>query len=308
MPIKLPIKLTPSRVSQYQDCPRLFFYKYLGAPYSESGAASSAMAQTSTALSFGNTLHAVLEDLHRPSPGDVGSLLAQETLESRIDGLLSLHWHGEGYPDEQSQLAAYEEARSILKYYVKSRHTPTGLVLGTELYLTCHTRLAGQSVELSARFDRVELLPGPEGILECLDYKTSRGGNLSSATSRGGNLPSANVLADQLSGFLYFTLAWKNWRDDPRVNTIVLSQLNLLTLSKTRVEYSQRHIVTHKAALTELVAAIAAEKFEPRPNRNCPWCPVRQSCPVQATSLDMAELDGFEDWRLSKQSARNETD
>jgi hypothetical protein len=200
-------------------------------------------------------------------------------LEARVDDLLSLHWQSAGYTDRDTEEAAFLEARSILTYYVRSPYipAPTGTLLGNELYLNCHTTLAGRKVELSARFDRCELLSG--GVLECLDYKTNRDGQVPSATSLASDLPS----------FIYFVLAWHRWRSDPRVNSVAISQLNLLSLCKTRVEYSQRQIVVQKAALVELVAAIAAEEFEPRTNKGCAWCPVQESCPAWS-ELDLDDL------------------
>lgn len=282
----LTLKLTPSRVRDYISCPRRYEQKYLR--NAESGSASMLSPQESAARSFANTLHCVLEALHQATPGEhTGPPPGREMLEAQIDDLLSLHWQSAGYTDRDTEEAAFLEARSILTYYVKSPYipTPTGSLLGSELYLNCHTTLAGRRVELSARFDRCELLL-PGGVLECLDYKTNRDGQVPSATSLTSDLPS----------FLYFILAWHRWRSDPRVNSVVISQLNLLSLCKTRVEYSQRQIVTNKAALIELVAAIAAEEFEPRTNRSCAWCPVQESCPAWA-ELNLEDLEGFDAWK-----------
>jgi RecB family exonuclease len=232
-------------------------------------------------LSFGNSLHAVLEALHRPLPGENASPPPQrEILESQLEDLLTIHWRSEGYPDKESEQAALLEARSILKYYVRSPYVPSGQVLGSELYLNTHMTVASRKLELSARFDRVELLPG--GVLECLDYKTNR----------DGQVPSPNLLASDLSSFIYFLLAWVHFRSNPAVESVAISQLNLWSLSKSKADFSQRHIVANKEALIQLVASITAEEFEPRTNRSCAWCPALENCPAWL-ELDLDDVTRF---------------
>jgi RecB family exonuclease len=215
-------------------------------------------------MAFGNSLHAVLDALHK-GPDEHSDVSTQA---DRVADLLSLHWRGKGYADKETEDAAFLEASSVLKYYVRSPHVPSGTLLGTELYLSCHATIAHRKVELSARIDRLEL--HPEGLLEALDYKTNR----------DGQVPSASTLASDLPSFIYFLVVWHHYSSDPRVLNVALSQLNLMSLSKTRVQYDQRHIVAHKAALIDVVASITAEEFQPRVNKSCAWCPVRESCPA----------------------------
>jgi RecB family exonuclease len=206
---------------------------------------------------------------------------------------MSEHWRPEGYEDTQSEEAAFLQACDILKYYVRSDHTPKGQVLATEAYLTCNTTLSGHTVQLSCRADRVELFA--DGTLEMLDYKLSK----------TGGLPSAAELAADLPSFIYFLLLWHSYRRDARVRNIRLAQLNLLSLTRVAVVYEQFQIVRHREALTELVSTVmSGEPLEPRVNAGCSWCPVLASCPAWS-ELDLADLENFAAWRTRREAAEN---
>lgn len=73
------LKLTPSRIREYQSCPLQYRLKYVDG-------FKSTVSAASPALSFGNSLHATLEELHR-----YGS--ARVTAEG-IPVLLRKHWKG----------------------------------------------------------------------------------------------------------------------------------------------------------------------------------------------------------------------
>jgi RecB family exonuclease len=299
------IKLTPSRVRDYMACPLKFGRLYGPAaeyqssyPKVSTEQADSANRGRTAALALGNCLHAALDALHRPSPTEALGLNEPYPAQAVTNGtralsdeevsrLISQHWRSDGYDDKRSEEAAFLQACDILKYYARSAHTPTGQVLATEAYLTAVTTLRGYRVEMSCRADRLEL--HSDGTLEVLDYKLSR----------NGELPSVRVLADDLSSYLYWLLAWHHYRRDPRVRNVRISQLALLTLTKVEVEYDQHQVFRHKEALVELVTSAMERPLEPRVNAGCAWCPVHDGCPAWA-ELDMADLDSFEAWSLRK--------
>ena len=280
------IKITPSRVRDFMCCPLKFGRLYGPAeeyqrisPKAPSEQTDSANKARTAALALGNCLHSALDALHRPSPTEAlglnepypateGANGARTPSDEELSQLISQHWRSDGYEDSRSEEAAYLQACEILKYYARSAHTPTGQVLATEAYLTAVTTLRGYRVEMSCRADRLEL--HSDGTLEVLDYKLSR----------NGELPSARVLADDLSSYLYWVLAWHHYRRDPRVRNVRISQLGLLTLSKVQVEYDQHQVIRHKEALIELVTSVMERPLEPRVNAGCAWCPVQQSCPA----------------------------
>jgi RecB family exonuclease len=202
-----------------------------------------------------------------------------------MDRMLSRHWRKEGYENTHEEEAAWEQARSILRYYCRSKHVPQGEVLATEAYLSCFTTIKGYTVELSCRADRLEL--HDDGTLEIIDYKVSS----------KNEVPSVSTLADDLPTFLYFLLAWHYHRADERVRNVRFSLLNLISLEKSGVQYDQHQVVHHRDALGEMVVEALSGPMEPRVNAGCAWCPVHDGCPAWA-ELDMTDLDSFDAWSL----------
>lgn len=303
------IKITPSRVRDFLACPLKYSRLYGPAQeYQQMAPRAPLVAQPesttnamSSTMSMSNSIHSALDALHRPCPTELlglnepyssGMVTDCSSLsEEDLSGLMSEHWRPEGYEDTQSEEAAFQQACDILKYYVRSDHTPKGQVLATEAYLTCNTTLANQAVQLSCRADRVELFA--DDTLEMLDYKLTR----------NPELPSAKELAADLPSFIYFLLLWHSYRHDARVRNIRLAQLHLLTLNQVAVVYEQFQIVRHKEALTELVASVmSGGPFEPRVNSGCSWCPVLASCPAWS-ELDLADLENFAAWRSRREAA-----
>ena len=279
--MKPALKLTPSRLRDYLICQRKFEQQYLVA--AQGKAAVSPERTENAVMSLGSSLHAVLDELHKPRQGSQSEVAAPSSQD--MDRLLSRHWRKEGYADTEKEEAAWEEARSILRYYCRSKHVPQGEVLATEAYLSCLTSIKGHTVELSCRADRMEL--HSDGTLEVLDYKVST----------KNEVPSPSTLANDLPTFLYFLLAWHYHRADERVRNVRFSLLNLISLEKVGVQYDQHQVVQHRDALGEVVAAALSGPLEPRVNAGCAWCPVHDGCPAWA-ELDMADLDTFEAWSL----------
>jgi RecB family exonuclease len=300
--MKPQIKLTPSRVRDYLSCPLKFSRLYR--PPEEyrnevvgNRSQERQQAETKgmdTVFSFSNSIHAVLDALHRPIERDVLDAIAPCSKVTRdlwkftltdeaLTRIVSEHWQPKGYDDRGSEESAFLQACDILRFYCQSEHTPRGEVLGTEAYLSVVTTIGGFTVELSGRLDRLELRD--DGTLEVLDYKLTK----------DGALPSVGALAGDLASFLYFLLTWHHYRQHPAVRNVRISQLNLLSLKKVEVQYDQRQILQHRTALTELVMNTMHGEMEPRPHHGCAWCPVRESCPAWA-EMDMNELDKFEAW------------
>jgi RecB family exonuclease len=294
------IKLTPSRVREYLSCPLKFARLYGPAEEypsnnpaaSSSGQVRAAASKTlSATMSLSNTLHAALDTLHRPSPCELLGLnhplntrssasgMREQLSEQELSSLVSRHWQTDGYQDSLAEEAAYTQACEILRYYAQSEHTPHGQVLATEAYLTATTTLKGYKVELSCRADRIEL--HQDGVLEVLDYKLTKNGQLSSA----------RALTEDLSSFLYWLLIGHHYKRHPGVRAVRISQLDLLSLTKVQAEYDHGQVARHKEALTVLVHSVmgGSRELEPHVSAACAWCPVQQACPAWS-ELDLDDL------------------
>jgi RecB family exonuclease len=299
------IKLTPSRVREYLSCPLKFARLYGPAEeYPSNGPAAASLSgqvraaatskTLSATMSLSNTLHAALDTLHRPSPCELLGLnhplntpssangMKEQLSEQELSSLVSRHWQTDGYEDSQAEEAAYTQACEILRYYAQSEHTPHGQVLATEAYLTATTTLRGYKVELSCRADRIELLE--DGVLEVLDYKLTK----------NGQLPSARALTEDLSSFLYWLLIGHHYKRHPGVRAVRISQLDLLSLTKVQAEYDHDQVALHKEALTELVHSVmgGSRELEPHVSAACAWCPVQQACPAWS-EIDLDDISNL---------------
>ena len=254
------LKLTPSRIREYQACPLQYRLKYVD------GFASSALA-ASPALSFGNSLHSALEQLHRHGSARVTA--------DDIPALLRKHWKGEGYANPTQEGEQFAVGVEALQKYLVNFGAVSGAVLGLELFLSSKVALGGLQFELVCRADRVEMLP--DGRLEVLDYKTNA----------DGQLPSAESLTTDLATFVYYLLARVSYSQFTQVK---VSQLNLLSLVKVCVEYSETQRAENKAGLLKLVQDIEASRFEPRPGVYCRWCSVREHCPAVNAVVTLESL------------------
>lgn len=217
-------------------------------------------------MSFGNSLHAALEELHNPSR--TGADISLETL-------LRKHWRSDGYTTPDQDAAHYTKALDAFTRYCVALTPPGGQILATEGYLTRIITHDAHRFELSCRADRIELRPG--GTLEVLDYKTNG----------DGNVPPSEQLALDLPTFIYYLLARLS---SPRYAHIVVSQLNLLSLRKVAVDYTDEQHAQNKTGLLGGVAKIETGNFGPRPGPHCAWCPVKARCPAFAVEITLDNI------------------
>lgn len=252
------LSLTPSKVRDYQACPQQYRLKAV---------TQLARSHTSPALSFGSSIHAALEDLHK------GILPANLTGGCR--DILRRHWRAKDYGDQRESELYFNRGLEALCRYVEVMGHPAGQIIGTELYLSRVTRLGDIRVRLGCKIDRLEL--HPSGMLEALDYKTNS----------SGQVPTQEFLATDLATFIYYVLVRISYPDHP---CVIVSQLNVLTLAKVEVDYDEARLTVHKQSLIKLVQAIESGAFDPRPSAACSWCHVKSHCPVAGEDID---LDSF---------------
>lgn len=253
------LKLTPSRVREFQACPHQYRSLYVD-KLGPKGIVQSA------AFSFGCSEHAALNELYRGSRP-----LGQFDPEV----LLRRNWRRDGYANQEEEDAYFTKGVQALAAYGEKMLVPIGNIIGTEVFLSRVITLEGRRFELGCKADRLEVLP--DGTLEVLDYKTSS----------NGEVPSADMLAADLATFLYYALARVSYPNHPHV---VVSQLNLLTLAKTVVDYTPEQITANKSALVEVVDRIEAGQFEPRPNGHCAWCVVKAYCPLFGPEVSLDQM------------------
>jgi putative RecB family exonuclease len=252
------LSLTPSKVRDYQACPQQ--YKLKAATRFTGGTASPA-------LSFGNSIHAALDEIHKDTRPSNLAVDCQE--------ILRRHWKKNDYSDKRESDLYFNRGIDALCRYVEVMGQPASQIIGTELYLSRMTRLGGVRVRLGCKIDRLDL--HLDGVLEALDYKTNA----------SGQVPTREFLVDDLATFIYYVLVRISY---PERHCVIVSQLNVLTLAKVEVNYDAATLATHKQTLIRLAQTIESGAFEPRPSNVCAWCRVRDYCPASGADVDLDNL------------------
>jgi len=151
------LKLSPSRVTAYEQCPRLYWYRY--EPDSP-----KVTRPPSAALSFGNSLHAAMRSLYQQGgPAHVPT--------AHLPAMLSAVWRSEGYArPEEEQTAKRRAVAALVSYQERNRSFPT-----RSLYVESFLEAVVDDIPLLVRPDRVDILsPG----LLAVEYKIGRNAQL----------------------------------------------------------------------------------------------------------------------------------
>jgi len=252
------LSLTPSKVRDYQTCPQQYRLKTI---------TRHLVCETSPALSFGNSIHSALEEIH--------THFLPTGQKADCKQLLRKHWRPGDYADERESNLYFTRGLEALRRYTEAVERAKGQTIGTEVYLSRVVRLNSVRVRLGCKVDRIELRP--DDSLEALDYKTNA----------GGQVPTPESLADDLATFIYYVLVRISYPEPARV---IVSQLNVLTLAKVEVLYDETRLAAHKQSLIKLVKAIESGAFEPRPGSPCSWCRVRDHCPASGADADLDNI------------------
>lgn len=234
------ITLSFSRVSQYLECPYKFFLAYVvglpGIPRSY--------------FSFGKSVHAALEEFHRPK------LL---TDDESLDWLLSLYeknWVSEGFPDIETELRCKDEGRSILIGYHSHLDGSMPKVAEVEM----NFKLSIDSVTLTGFVDRIDL--NADGSVNLVDYKTSK------------SIPATLENLDRLQLSIYSLAISTLWN----VKVRQASNLYLRQIAWRTFEPSLADFETAKEMINKVALGITQKKFDRCPNRFCQYCDYYQGC------------------------------
>jgi RecB family exonuclease len=201
-------------------------------------------------LSFGNTIHSVLEFFYKagPIPLDLSSLLQE--LENR--------WLSEGYESSELEQEYKEKGRSILTQFYNDNIETFTLPLAVEKRFA----LDIEGVTVSGIIDRVD--KHTNGDLEIIDYKTN------------GKLPPKTKIATDLQLPIYHMAAQEIFGIAPKKVTLyflVPNQKMSAQKTKADIEKTRRTILT-------VADCIGKQKFQPYKNPLCAWCDFIELCPI----------------------------
>lgn len=239
------LRLSFTRIETFRTCPLQFRFQYV----------DRLPQRPAPALSFGTSIHAVLEWLHDRKVPVLPSL--DETLDVLRD-----RWDSSGYAEvgRDEQLAAYEHARRVVAAY-HARVARDGLTPPVAVEAWFELPM-GDDVTVVGAIDRIDA--DPEGGLHVVDYKTNRRARSRAQVAASLQLGIYALAVEHLLGRLPRTVAL----DFVVPGITVAVEVERLDLSEV------------SRVVADTAARIRAGEDAARPSRLCDWCDHRGVCPA----------------------------
>jgi putative RecB family exonuclease len=251
---RAPASLSPSRASDFMNCPLLYRFRVV----------DRLPERPSPAATRGTVVHAVLERLFE--------LPAAERVPTRAHALIRPEWDrlleeepvlGELFSDDEGRDEWLGSAVGLLDSYFELED-PTSLEPAErELYVECDLE---SGLRLRGYVDRLD--EAPDGALRVVDYKT-------------GRAPHQGFEAKAMFQMRFYALVL--WR----LRGVVPRQLQLLYLGSGEVlryepdEADLRATERKVEALWKAVQrATETGDWRPNPGRLCDWCDHQALCPA----------------------------
>ncbi|HUW87811.1 MAG TPA: PD-(D/E)XK nuclease family protein [Candidatus Paceibacterota bacterium] len=245
------IRLSPSRVSDFSNCPQLYKFR----------AIDQLPEPISLDAERGTLVHTVLEKLF-----DSPALM--RTLETALE-ILPGSWLEQvaAKPALQESVVDLKEwfdrASSLLTTYFTlespAAFEPTSRELHLEMDLS-------EEIYLHGYIDRLDI--AVTGEVRIVDYKTGK------APKPGWE----EKVLFQLR--IYALIYWRNHGVLPRLLQLIYlgdGQLIRSTPTLSQLENTEKKLF---AIAGEIIAAIQSEVWRPKPSRLCDWCSFKSICPA----------------------------
>jgi RecB family exonuclease len=249
------LRLSFTRIDTFGNCPRKFRYQYVDA----------LPTQPAPQLSFGTSIHAVLEWLYDRKHPELPSL--DETLAALFE-----RWDTTGYADvpREEQLAAYTHARDVIARF-HARVLSEGFRLPAAVEAWFELPFDDDVVVVGA-IDRIDA--HPDGSLHIIDYKTNR------------RAKSRQQVASSLQLSIYALATRMLLGRDPA--TVALDFV--VPGVRVEVDRDELDLGAVAAKVAEVARLVRAREDRPTPNRLCDWCDFRSICPEWRPAPDGGEV------------------
>jgi DNA helicase-2/ATP-dependent DNA helicase PcrA len=142
--------LSYSMIQTFDTCPLHYKLRYL----------LKIPTPQTAALSFGSSIHAVLQDYYQ-------EFITQKLIPENLDVLLKTHWIKEGYLSKKHEEEAFTHAQKLLQEYTeKYVETSTPIALETPFVFSLN------GLKIGGRVDRID--KKSDGKIAIIDYKTGK--------------------------------------------------------------------------------------------------------------------------------------
>jgi RecB family exonuclease len=251
MPRRL-IKVTPSRLSTWIDCPRRFRMAYLDRPTPPRG---GAWAHSTLGAVVHNALRAFFDlPVARRTPAAAVALVSQ-------------HWKDDGFADSAQAATYRERAKGWVSDYVADTDVTIDPV-GLERWVSAPVG----TIVAEGRVDRID---ERDGEVVIIDYKTGRSA-LTTDDARGSQALALYVLAARR------TLRRPCTRVELHhlpTGTVAAWEHTEASLDRHRGRAEEAAEEFHLATDTLNAGGDPDVLFPAQVGRQCTWCDFRRSCP-----------------------------
>ena len=245
------LRLSPSAVSEYENCPQLYKYRKI----------DKLPEPPSLDAERGTLIHTILQDLFEfPSQ--------ERTPQTAID-LLPSRWAAQlaDKPTLLEMISSEKEwldrASSLLQTYFTLENPSTFEATHREMHLEDDF---DSGIYLHGYVDRLDI--APTGEVRIVDYKT-------------GKSPRAGWEEKALFQLrVYALLYWKNTGVFPRLlQLIYLGDGRIVKSNPTMSEIESAEKTLRRVA-GDIFISIEKEYWPPKPSRLCDWCYFKSICPA----------------------------
>jgi len=239
------VRLSFTRIDTLEQCARRFRYAYV----------DRLPTPPSPALSFGSSVHAVLEWLH-------GRKVPSVPEDEELLAALYERWDQRGFAEvpREEQLRYYGQAKDLLLHHRDGlRATGIRPPAGVEAWF----ELEFDDAVVVGSIDRVDV--DDEGRLHVIDYKTNRRAKSRRDVARSLQLAIYALACEDLYGHL--------------PATVTLQFVAAGGVSVT-VPVEEVDVAGVPARVAAAAARVRAGDDRPTPNNLCGWCDFRAICPA----------------------------
>ncbi len=248
------VKLSPTKVGAWQDCPRKYFLTYI---------ARERHGRSWAHLSYGNAVHGALREWF--------DLPVEQRTADRIPALVDGAWTDAGFQDQAQAARWRATATRIVRDYlagVPSSFEP----MSTERSLAFKT----ETFIVEGRIDRLD---ERDGEVSVVDYKTGRSAPAEEEVRGSAALAMYALMVQRTLNRPCFDVALHHvpsgsqvtWRHTPRTLERHLDRIGELATDITRAQDTWES--------TEQSDEIRDELFPARPSALCGYCDYWDICP-----------------------------
>lgn len=249
-----PLRLSPSRVSEFENCPQLYKYRVI----------DQLPQPPSLDAERGTLVHTILHDLFEKSPSDRTPQSAIELLPSRWQAQISEK------PELLEMITNEKEwldrAESLLRTYFTLEDPQSFEATHRELHLENDF---SDEIYLHGYVDRLDV--APTGEVRIVDYKTGK------APKPGWEEKALFQL--RVYALLYF-----------KTHNVLPRLLQLIYLGDGKVVKSVPTLTdlaatekSLKRVASDIFASIEKDYWPPKPSRLCDWCYFKNICPAHTS-------------------------